>query len=311
MIDPEPAASPQDQSSSPDQASTPPIVPNPPVQAPIESKASGQTIYDKPEAHKVKTDNFQQQCCQSQNEDLNRPMSMAEKIRLRIETGLGVLMLIVVSIQCFIMIQQNKIMETQNGIMNQQIADARTGGKETDEILKSQSIALQKTADATFESVAVALSATRPWVGFTGEPSATPSQKEGTTTLSLTVENSGKSPAKILTFQVGAHVELASNPFSPRYDLNNKDLTFGSRTLLLPGRSATAILEYESLDGRLSLLEIRDTNFNFYVYGDIRYEDITSGKRHLTRACFYRPGLYEKTYKTKKYFACPEYAYAD
>ncbi len=167
---------------------------------------------------------------------------------------------------------------------------------------------MQASVKQTEQLVIISKEADRPWLGFIDGPTIEPSAKENMSVVRLIVQNSGKSPAKVLAFIVGAHIAPSNVPFSPQYAWTD-DVFLGGKALLLPGRAAPS--EYYVAMGKE--LEVLKTGmFNFYVYGDVFYEDLSTRKRHLTRTCFYRSGFREKALNAIDYIACPgDYAYAD
>jgi hypothetical protein len=143
--------------------------------------------------------------------------------------------------------------------------------------------------------------AERPWIGsisYFADPIE--ANKEGT--AKVIVINSGKGPARILSFRTELRI-FPSFPKEPTYGANTPTWMNLSQTILLPGMTATNEFPFSKVDPTIFQL-VLDGNARLYVYGILEYEDLrVAGSKHTTKMCAYWTAKKIQT----PFVNCPEY----
>jgi len=155
--------------------------------------------------------------------------------------------------------------------------------------------------DAIKGQLKAMIDADRPWIGaylFSAEP-LEPS-KDGTAKISIV--NSGKAPARILSFKTALHMYGNKFPIEPIYD-QTQPWTDLSQSILLPGMTGTNEFQFKAFDP-VQFQMVIDGKARIYLYGIVEYEDLrVKDSRHTTKIC---------TFWTAKklsvaFVNCPEY----
>jgi hypothetical protein len=150
-----------------------------------------------------------------------------------------------------------------------------------------------------------ALNADRPWLGavsFNADPLE--ADKDGNATVVLI--NSGRGPARILSFKTSLQV-FNKFPTDPPYDSIPVWMQ-GSQTVLLPGMTATSPFPYSRFGSAIMEL-VKSGQLTLYLYGTVEYEDLrVKDSRHTTKMCAYWTA---DRVKDVKFVNCPEYNEAD
>jgi hypothetical protein len=145
-----------------------------------------------------------------------------------------------------------------------------------------------------------ALKADRPWIGSVGV-TVDPIQGEKEGKIDVSVVNTGRTPARIISFRAanGYYVSLPKDPPYP----TPSTLPELSQTILVPNLQSTNEFTYPPIPEELFKL-IKARTVKFYVYTSVVYEDLRiKGVRHETRTCYFwtdRPGAVA-------FGTCPEY----
>lgn len=131
----------------------------------------------------------------------------------------------------------------------------------------------------------IAIEADRPWVGIhmsvgnllDGDPAI----------AKITATNSGRRPAKLMLFTAaGGYYELF--PQNPEYRKTSRPPSVG---IMVPGDTASAEIPLSSdLVHSVLLNSVKCPTHQFFLYTDVEYVDVVSGKLHFSHACWvYEP----------------------
>jgi hypothetical protein len=158
--------------------------------------------------------------------------------------------------------------------------------------------------DAIKGQLKAMIDADRPWVGailFSADPIE--ARKDGTAKIS--VVNSGRGPARILSFKASLHV-FDKFPAEPAYDDAPSWMDL-SRTIVLPGMPATNEFPFKGFNP-IQFQMVLDGNTRLYLYGVVEYEDLrVKNSHHTTKMCAY----WTAKKLTTPFVNCPEYNEAD
>ena len=155
--------------------------------------------------------------------------------------------------------------------------------------------------DAIKGQLKAMIDADRPWIGaffFSADPLE--ASKDGTAKISVT--NSGKAPARILSFKTSISMYGTEFTTQPSYTQSQPWMDF-SQTILLPGMTATNEFPFKAFDP-VQFQMVMDGKARIYLYGIVEYEDLrVRDSHHTTKIC---------TYWTAKklsvaFVNCPEY----
>jgi len=159
--------------------------------------------------------------------------------------------------------------------------------------------------DAIKGQLKAMVDADRPWIGsyaFSAEPIEI--DKDGSARIS--VINSGRGPARILSFKTELHV---FDDFPPEPPYGSAPLWMnGSHTILLPGMTANNEFPFTRFSPA-QLQSVLDGKAKLYIYGVLEYEDLrVKNSRHTTKICAYWTA---KKLVSTPFVNCPEYNEAD
>jgi hypothetical protein len=153
----------------------------------------------------------------------------------------------------------------------------------------SQVTATNRLAQATEIANQNAVQADRPWIGSAGVSTTEPleSGKAGSVTLSLL--NTGKTPARIIRFRAASNV-FPKFPDDPPYPISGS-LYEISRTILVPGIVIGNAFPFSEVAPPLFELLQQQRDVKFYVYAMAEYEDIrVPNVQHVTKLCYFWTG---------------------
>jgi hypothetical protein len=151
-----------------------------------------------------------------------------------------------------------------------------------------------------------AVNADRPWIG-SATVSAEPLEAGKAGTASVTVINSGRGPARLLSFKASMHV-FDTFPTTPPYD-DVPTWMHGSHSILLPGMIGTNSFPFSPFGSEIMKL-VRDGKLTLYIYGVVEYEDLrVKNSRHTTKLCAFWTA--DRVKGSAAFVNCPEYNEAD
>jgi hypothetical protein len=160
----------------------------------------------------------------------------------------------------------------------------------------------KRLANASEAANSNAMRADRPWIGAVGV-SAMPFEAGKAGRATITVFNSGRSPARIIRFRAGTNV-FPKFPVDPPYVASHPPLNEISRTIVLPGLAIGNEFPFTEVTPEVFELIKQHGDFKFYIYGMVEYEDLRmKNTKYVTKICYFwtdRPG-------NLAFGACPEY----
>lgn len=176
-------------------------------------------------------------------------------------------------------ISQYVTFDRQLTVMQEQLDEMKSSGKQTDEAIK----ATNRLADAAVAANNLAIFANRAWLGVL-PPSLSQMPTMGVISkIVIPAINAGKSPAKVISFAASAHVYLEF-PDEPEYFITTGG-KIPSQSVLVPGQGTSAPFDYTP--ERVDMARLNAGIGNLYIYAKITYSDLIGGGMHVTRSCHY------------------------
>jgi len=183
-------------------------------------------------------------------------------------------------------------------VANDSLVEIRKQFPEIQKSANAATRAAKATEDAVGEtrrSVDVAVEADRPWVGSEGiEITENPNRPYFK--ASIRIGNSGKTPARITFVSFAGHVYTAF-PNNPDYPPSQNPWNARSRSILVPNKWSTVWPDVTVDSADVS--DVENGKKKVFFYGIVQYEDMRTGKPHVTKMCWY--------YNGSGGAVCPEY----
>jgi len=128
--------------------------------------------------------------------------------------------------------------------------------------------------------------ANRPWIGAVAV-TVVPSIFEGKEAVTtITLSNSGKSPAYVVQARCGTSV-LPASPTDPPYVLSVIQSQIGSKNIVVPGQQFGCPFRSRAIpSSELARVKLSAGQYSFYVYGEILYRDVATKSEHTTHVCW-------------------------
>ena len=131
----------------------------------------------------------------------------------------------------------------------------------------------------------LAIEADRPWVGL--HMTVGKLVDGNAATVQITATNSGRRPAKLMLF-ISAAGYYETFPTNPEYRKTDRPPSTG---IMVPGDTSTDEIPLSSdLVHGVLLNSITHPTHQFFLYTNVQYADVVSGKLHKSHACWvYEP----------------------
>jgi hypothetical protein len=152
--------------------------------------------------------------------------------------------------------------------------------------------ASNRIADESKTANALTGEASRPWLGAVTVTVAPPIFDMKPSTVTITLANSGKSPAFIVRAKCGATI-LAASPIDPPYNMTANQFEIGSKSIIVPGQQFSCPMHKQATPAQeLGRIKLSAGSYSFYVYGEIIYRDVATQAEHTTHVCWlYNAGV--------------------
>ena len=164
-------------------------------------------------------------------------------------------------------------------VMQSQLDEMRSSGKQTDEAIK----ATNRLADAAASANNLAISANRPWIGILPPILSQMPTLGVTSKIIVPATNAGRSTAKVISFAASAAVYLEF-PDDPEYFVTTGG-KIPSQSVVVPGQGTTA--PFDSVLQPVDAARLNAEVGRYYIYAKLVYSDLIGGGTHTTRACYY------------------------
>jgi enamine deaminase RidA (YjgF/YER057c/UK114 family) len=182
-----------------------------------------------------------------------------------------------------------------------QLAEMQSSSEQVERSIKASN----RIADESKAANALTGEANRPWIGAVTVTVVPPIFDMKDSIVSVTLSNSGKSPAYVVQTRCAAGVQTVS-PTNPQYPLNAIQTAIGSKSIVVPGQQFTCPLRKQAIPSQeLARVKLSAGPYTFYIYGEIIYRDIATQSEHMTHVCW------SYNASVDAYVFCPTYNSAD